>query len=214
VLDPKGLCAALLRDFYIAEVFLSLDVADDAQQFLESETLMADSDVGRLSHSIVLSQLLLIQSKHNAYANLLTDRLLPSAIKVSNARGNLNRKSVDVFLSEGVLVLAAGMAMMPVFSTEFLKTLERDQLLAMTDDWQQQRGDKDDEVHVLAIDLFLEAAFTRLKDAQQREAATARLKENSKQKTYPDSQQIMEIVKAFRESQKAVHKEATPQSTE
>src|SRR5262249_23209828 len=70
ILGPDSVFAALLRDLYAAEVFLSLDAAEDAESYFREAMVTAKTDAARLSAAIVLGQVLLLQGKRSEYAQL------------------------------------------------------------------------------------------------------------------------------------------------
>ena len=72
----------MLRDLYVAEVFLSLDAAQDGEAFFRNALRQADTDEARLSREIVLGQILLLQGKHQEYAKLATEAIAPLLTKV------------------------------------------------------------------------------------------------------------------------------------
>jgi hypothetical protein len=77
LLDLKNLSGALLRQLYMAEVFLSIDAAEDGERFFRQAMDQAPTETQRLSSALVLSQFLLLQKKHREYAELAIDVLAP-----------------------------------------------------------------------------------------------------------------------------------------
>src|SRR5260370_5035452 len=66
-----------LRDRYAAEVFLSLGAVKDGEAFFRAALANATGDEERLSSALVLSQFLLVQQRHDEYAHLIADTVLP-----------------------------------------------------------------------------------------------------------------------------------------
>src|SRR5207244_7809846 len=52
LLDPNNLIGMLLQDLYMAEVFLNVDAAQDAEAFFRAALAQADADVPHLSRAI------------------------------------------------------------------------------------------------------------------------------------------------------------------
>src|SRR5262249_48082485 len=74
LLQPHGFFTPLLRDLYAAEVFLSLDAAEDGEAYFRTAMASADNDSARLASAIVLSQMLLVEGKYHAYADLAAEK--------------------------------------------------------------------------------------------------------------------------------------------
>lgn len=179
--QPDGLWAALLRDFYIAEACLSLNSPEEAQHYLEQPGQQTDSSVTRLSNAIVLSQLLLLQSRYDYYADFVTRTLLPAVIDELAGMPKGAEQPFDWIQSENprsLIVFSAGLAMLPMFSAEFLEELDRDQIETLSPEWVKLRGRSELPVCHLATDLFLRSASVRLKNAELQKTATTLLKSN------------------------------------
>lgn len=203
-LQPDGLWAALLRDFYIAEACLSLNSPEEAQYYLEQPGEQVDSDSKRLSKAIVLSQLLLLQSRYDEYAEFVTQTLLPAAIDELTAMPTGTEQPFDWIQSDNprsLIVFSAGLAMLPMFSAEFLDELDRDQIETLSAEWEVPRGRSDQPVCHLAIDLFLKSAYSSLKNPELQEAASARLKSNRALGQVLNRSDISELIAGLRQLQ-------------
>src|SRR5262249_49253567 len=75
--DTDLLGARLMRDGYVAEVFLSLIAPEEGRLFFRKALAAAKSDDERLGPALMLSQLLLLEKKHAEYAELVTETLRP-----------------------------------------------------------------------------------------------------------------------------------------
>lgn len=69
--------APLIQDMYAAEVYLSLDAAEDGIAFFQRSLNEASTDHEKVSHALVLSQLLLLTEQHEQYARLVTETVAP-----------------------------------------------------------------------------------------------------------------------------------------
>jgi hypothetical protein len=202
--QPDGLWAALLRDFYIAEACLSLNSPEEAQHFFEQPGQQADSSAKRLSNAIVLSQLLLLQSRYQEYAEFVTRTLLPAVIDELATMPKGTEQPSDWIASDNprsLIVFSAGLAMLPMFSAEFLEELDRDQIETLSAEWEIQRGRSDLPVCHLATDLFLKSAYARLENAELKEDASARVKSNPVLGQVLESSDLSELIAEIRELQ-------------
>ena len=203
-LQPDGLWAALLRDFYIAEACLSLNSPEEAQYYLEQPGEQVDSNSKRLSNAIVLSQLLLLQSRYDEYAEFVTQTLLPAAIDELTAMPTGTEQPFDWIQSDNprsLIVFSAGLAMLPMFSAEFLDELDRDQIKTLSAEWEVLRGRSDQPVCHLPIDLFLKSAYSSLKNPELQEDATGRVKSNRVLGQVLNSSDITELIVGLRQLQ-------------
>ncbi len=168
--DPGSPLALMLRDFYIAEVFLSLNAPADGEQFFQAAVTQARDDRERLSAAVVLAQLLLLEAKYPAYAGLVTDTLLPSLLKVWAAPRPAGTRAPA--LSQSALVHVAGLTLLPLYTAEFLGGLPKEKVRALRPRWLTLRSGVSENAPRLAVDLFLAASAERL--GQQAEARQAR----------------------------------------
>ena len=91
----------LLQDLYIAEVLLSLDASEDARDYFRSVLApgSAETDTARLSAAVVLSQVLLLEGKHDEYAELATETLAPLLLKRHRSRPGSHRPTLSIWLA-------------------------------------------------------------------------------------------------------------------
>lgn len=202
--QPDGLWAALLRDCYIAEACLSLNSPEESQYYLEQSGQKADSNAKRLSNAIVVSQLLLLQTRYGEYTEFVTQTLLPAVIDELAAVPNGTEQPFDWIQSDNprsLVVFSAGLAMLPMFSEEFLEELDRDQIETLSAEWEVLRDRSDQPVCHLATDLFLKSAYARLKNAELQDDASGRLKSNRVLGQVLNRSDISELIAGLRQLQ-------------
>jgi hypothetical protein len=170
----------LLRAFYEAEAFLSLDAVKDARAFFEHELASAKTDEERLSNGIVLSQLLLLGKEHADYADLATQTLRPLLTKL--VRPDQARIQIPIDLTIGAN--AAADPMLPMYAPEFVATLSKDHVLKLVPKWVAFRDRAPDDTARLTADLFLEAAYRHLGKAGELKQTTARIQTNPARSQY------------------------------
>jgi WD40-like Beta Propeller Repeat len=178
-MQPGGLCARLLQDLYIAEVFLSLDASGDASEYFGSVTASnsAETDTARLSAAVVLSQILLLQGKHDEYAELCTESLAPLLLKLPRSLPAYT-SSTTPDVTRYVPDIVGGLALLPLTSEKFLGGLSNAALKSMTARWAALRSDAKDDFDRLAADLVLEASFRKLGQSLESRQAVERIDHN------------------------------------
>src|SRR5262249_52759467 len=143
------------RDLYVAEVFLSLDAVEDGERYFRDGLRNAATDADRLSKSLVLTQFLLLRDRHEEYAELATDTVLPLLLRAWKPRTRTDGPNQQVNL---ILAYSDGLSLVPLFADDFLAHLPEKQVRSLVPRWQKLRPSADDDVKRLGIDLFLEAA--------------------------------------------------------
>ena len=174
---PDSLLARLLEDLYAAEVFLSVDAASDAENYFRARLDEADSDAARLSASVSLAQLLLLDNRRAQYVELMTETIAPTLHELWEPPENLEAlwSGSD---RQSLLVQVGSLTLLPMFAPEFLAGLTPEQLEATTAQWEAFLEEVDDPVSRLAVDLFLRAAYERLGRDEDQQAAAQRVAEN------------------------------------
>jgi hypothetical protein len=81
---------------------------------------------------------------------------------------------------------------MPMFSAEFLSTVDREQLAVCIELAQDFGKPSNDDTARLGADLLLRAAYTVLKDDQQREEAAKRITANPRSKELLNEEMLAE----------------------
>jgi tetratricopeptide (TPR) repeat protein len=134
LLGPGQFLGALVQDLYVAEVFLSLDAAPDAETFFRQALDQAETDAARLSRAIVLGQILLLERKHREFAELTTETVAPLLTK------NLTRSPRGEprdFLDPASIVGAVGeLAVLPIGAADFLSQLPDGEMRELKARWQ------------------------------------------------------------------------------
>ena len=179
LMQPGGLCARLLQDLYIAEVLLSLDATEDASDYFRSVTAAspAETDAARLSAAIMLSQVLLLQGKHDEYAELCTDTLAPILVRLHRslpAPSTGNALDATRHLPD----MIGGLALLPLTSKTFLSGLSSSGLKSLAVRWEALRSQARDDFDRLAVDLVLEASYRQIGQPLERRQAVERIDHN------------------------------------
>jgi hypothetical protein len=164
----------VLHDFYVAEVFLSVDAADAGIAFLNTQLPTDDDRVVRLSRALTLTQLLLVAGKREEYLSLCTDHVLPLALETWAADEGANAAGIG----NQVLRVVGGLSLAPLFRADFLAGIPDQKLREAVAVWVAQRPKAGQGDPVLAIDLFLRAACLALGVNDQAHQIEARLKSN------------------------------------
>jgi Tol biopolymer transport system component len=194
--------APLIQDMYAAEVYLSLDAADDGIAFFQRSLDQASSDHAKLSHALVLSQLLLITERHEQYARLVTETVAPIVLKLleptdadvaespghsESAEEPADRGVAEVREDFGqwcrsnersVVQFLAMVALNPMFSDKFLATIPEPCLEELVGTWRELRERADDDIERAGADLFLRAALKTLDRTEEQQVVEQRLADN------------------------------------
>jgi hypothetical protein len=158
----------LARDFYTAEVFLSLDAAADGEAFLRKALSEAANDEDRLSAAIVLAQLLLLQGRTDDYVDVLSTKLAPVVAKAVRASAADER-------FPPIPIVLAWLTTVPLGMDDVLaKASDRrvEAWLKACLDFRKQVAD--DGIRQVT-DVMLEAAYKRLGRDKEREEVRQRL---------------------------------------
>lgn len=163
------------RDLYIAEVFLTLDAVEDGEHYFREGLKNADGDADRLSKALVLTQFLLLREKHEEYAELATDTVLPLLLHAWKPRLQTNPRQQQANL---ILAYSDGLSLLPLFIPNFLAKLSENQVRSLVPRWRKHQSAADDDVKRLGIDLFLDAAARRLGQPDEQQAVARRIAAN------------------------------------
>jgi hypothetical protein len=194
--EPGDEQLARLRDLYAAEVFLGLGAIDDGEAFFRREVQIAP-EADRLGKALVLSQFLLLNHKHSEYADLVTDVLLPGL--VAQWKPVPPGGAATANLQNVLLAYSDGLALVPLFASEFLAGLPQAQVSDLMGRWRKVQALADDDVKRLAIDLFLAAGHHRLGEMVEAEAAAQRVAVNPMKAALLGDKDIPAFVQALRE---------------
>jgi hypothetical protein len=130
----------------------------------------APTDAARLSSTIVLGQLLLLQNKRRAYTDLATDTLAPLLFKLTKDPPAANRQLETE--------IGGRFALLPLCSPTFLKAMPDKDVQALADHWQTLRDRATTKESRRQCDLVLSAAYQRLGMDKERTEAAQRLADN------------------------------------
>ena len=142
------------------------------------ESRSGESDTARLSAAVVLSQVLLLEGKHDLYAELATETLAPLLLKLRRSPPAAQPSSNPLDLARQVPDLAGGLALLPLASRRFLSGLSDAALKSTAARWEALRGEANDDLGRLAVDLVLEATYRQLGQELERRQAVERLEHN------------------------------------
>jgi hypothetical protein len=180
-LAPGGLSQRLLQDLYIAEVLLSIDALEEArsefQELVDAKRL--EPGTAQLSAAIVLSQILLIDGKHDQYAELATGRLAGLLLKAHRVTPPAQPSSNGPDFNRLLPDLAGALALLPLTSKTFLSGLSRERVQSTADRAEALRGDAKNDYARLAVDLVLEACYRQLGQESKRREAAERIEHNA-----------------------------------
>ena len=188
------------RDLYVAEVFLSLDAVEEGERYFREGLKTAGDDADRLSKALVLTQFLLLRDKHEEYAELATDTVLPLLLRAWKPRPRTNPRQQQANL---ILAYSDGLSLLPLFVPEFLAGLSDKQVRSLVPRWQKLRPAADDDVKRLGIDLFLEAAARRLEQPDEQRAAAGRIAANPARKDILGDKGVPGLVEGVRSAPEA-----------
>jgi hypothetical protein len=172
-----GLTVALLQDLYIAEACLSVDAPEEAEFLFRRRMAEDQADAARLGAAIVLGQILLLQQRHDEYLDLAVDTLIP-LIQRSWRSGPATSTTWPTFDAQGVLVLAAGLTLLPLASNEFLAEIDDARATRLAESLERLRPEASDDQARGGIDVALSSAYERLNDVERASAAKSRINGN------------------------------------
>lgn len=111
----------LAQDFYSTEVLLRLGGTAEALKVFQSRMNGASTDQQQFLAALVYSQLLLLDGRHEDYASLAAQRIVPRLVESWNESA-----------TTGILA-----PLLPLYSAKFLKTLPPRQRRELVGHWQQ-----------------------------------------------------------------------------
>ena len=179
----------IVRQLYMAQVFLSLNAIQDGVKFFERlpeqlpllvpKRAVADE---RFGSQLALAQLLLNAKGYDEYANLATTVLAPTLLqkdlKAYDARTIAEIGSVSPTVSAG------GFCLLPLMADEFVQQLSPETLAQLLPAWEKHRDQTDSQVARLWIDRFLALGFQRLGRSKEAVAARMRCESNPQKAKY------------------------------
>ncbi|HSQ57586.1 MAG TPA: hypothetical protein VLM40_17825, partial [Gemmata sp.] len=182
-MNSLGLVAAFSRDQWLgqvgetmtarhrfaAEAYLSLDMLDEAIEFLRGELRSASSDRERLSAAVVLGQLLLLGDRRREYAVLAADEVVPTAARVLT----MAKTAPSAESRRAAISTTVALAILPLAVDGFVESLPPDTVRKVSTRFASFTPAADDLD--FAIQLVLRNCGRQLKDAALTERASVGL---------------------------------------
>lgn len=178
-IDP--VMKALVRDLFIAEVFLSVDGLNEAIKEFQKPRALSDSEITQFTRTIVLAQLMLIAGDDAGYLNQCGEVVAPLALKLWQTE--LPGQPASEI--NPTLQLATGLCLVPLFRAEFLERFPLELLKKQLLVWKDLAMKHQSGRPALAIDLVLRAFAIRLNDVSGKDSAEKRITAN------PAAQQLL-----------------------
>lgn len=167
--------AAMNRYMFLLEIYLSVDGLDECKQLLQTQ--MADSEstpAQQLAKQIALSQVLLLQDNRSAYLQLVTDKLLPSAIQVVGS----TKHSISQLMFDAPMLLGTQLSLLPLLSGEFLNELDLADLEQAIAKFENLRTEENSPLTSLVLDKLLATAHQATENPNAEATAKARVFKN------------------------------------
>src|SRR5262249_1425510 len=156
------------------------DAAKDAREFFQNEVATAKTDEERLSNALVLSQFLLLEKNHAAYADLATATLRPLLVKLARPAPAGNQMPLDLTIGTHPVTDP----LVAMYAPDFVATLSKDQVQRLVPPWKAFRDNAPDDAARLTADLFLESAYRHLGKEKDLRETTARIEANPARSQY------------------------------
>jgi hypothetical protein len=197
---PTTLVGSLLRDQYLAEAFLSVDAVEEGASYFTERMAAAKRDEEKLSKAFMLSQLLLLQKKYDAYADLAADVIGPLVMKgqrrIPTPQASL--RELIAWAPEAARAFGGMATLAPLADPEFLAGL-RDQSVRRVCERARELRPSAQEATRRTIDVILWAAAGRLGLDRERREAEDRLSRNGDFNPKEFAREFRETRRAFRE---------------
>jgi hypothetical protein len=176
VMREVGTLLPLARDLYAAEVFLSLDAAEDGEAFFRRTLAEATTDDDRLSAAVALSQLVLLRGRTAEYADLATGTIAPLLLRAWQPRKAGD--AANQWASQPLPVVVGSLSLFPLARSELLAALPKDRLGALAEKWTALRAQAPDDLSRLGADVVLEGLYRKLGRDTDAAAAHGRITSN------------------------------------
>lgn len=148
-----------LRQFYVADVFISLDAIDEGCEYFRFALREAHDDDERYAIQFVLAQMLLMGGSNDEYARLAAQKLWPML---------LNRRGSELLPSgDDIMVCCEGLVLTPLLTTEFVNTLSPEIIQEILPSVIEYRSTSRNDTQCLFSDLFLHAAYGALHEPEK-----------------------------------------------
>jgi hypothetical protein len=186
----------LLRDLYVAEVFLSLDAGEDGCAWFRRAIRDAASDEQRLSAALALSQVLLAEGRGEEYLDLACDVVLPNLLQIWTREDGSELTLLGP--GQNFLPSCALLAFAPLATPDFLATMPDAAVRRLGERTAAARARAAHGGARVAIDLVLRAAYKRLGQAEEARQAAARIEAGSVGRRLPAPEALDNPVASFR----------------
>jgi hypothetical protein len=165
----------LARDLYAAEVFLSLDAAEDGEAFFRRALAEARADGDRLSAAVALSQLLLLRGRADEYAVLATETLAPLVLRSWRPMALVPAEAPERWAAQPLPVAVGSLALLPLCRADLLARLSQDRLDDLAGRWAALRKRTRDDLSRLGADVILDGLYRQLRRDDQTTEARRRI---------------------------------------
>jgi tetratricopeptide (TPR) repeat protein len=173
--QPSTSDARLLARYQlVAEVFLSADAAQECRRLLEAELVSDSPWQERLARLVTLSQVLLLQEDHGAFAHLAVEELLPLCLRELVP----HVPAIDTIDFGNALLFASQLSLLPMFSREFFASLDTQVLHAVLGRLSAEHAMQKGDLEKLVIDRMLARGLAVSGDENELHMVEARLKES------------------------------------
>lgn len=152
---------SLIHDFFVAEVFLSIDSLEEAFTHFDKPREMIEQDAAVFSREVVTAQLLLIDGDYDRYLAHCTDVVAPLALKM----WQIETPEQTQERNHRALQLVGGLCLAPLFHKDFVAGLSKEAVQQSQTKWKQYSSEQKVGMPALAIDLVLSAMASKLEDA-------------------------------------------------
>lgn len=185
--EVEAVNTALVRGFFVAEPFLSLNDANSGIRFLKNELNRAKSDADRFGWGIPLAQLLLHTKANDEYADLVSLQLFPLFARLQKT---LPKREPTPPGIAGLFVgrtSDAGMmfvTLLPLCHDDFLRGISADRKARLIKLWESQRRQTKNATALLPADQVLAALYRQTGDQKNERLAIQRLAGNPKREAF------------------------------
>jgi hypothetical protein len=157
-----------MHDLLVAEVYLSLDAAEEAAACFRAEAEKADTDGKRLSALLTLSQILLIQGKNAEYLDLCGSKLVPLILDDAKKHDGGSQR-------EFVVGMANAWGLIPLSASDFMKLVPRASVERWLPTWRQLVGERTQAASNIMVENIFDASLEVLGKEEERVALRRRL---------------------------------------
>jgi hypothetical protein len=182
----------IIRDLFVAEVFLSVDgLHEGIAHFQKSPP--AENDAAAFSRAVLLAQLMLIAGKHEDYLEHCTRVVVPLALKLwqNDKPGQSANERNQAIPLIGELCLA------PMFRADFMTQLPPEVVQRQMLAWKELATKHDAGLPAVAIDLAMRAAALALNDPNEAKQAENRITANTAAQQVFSGRPIDEVIASW-----------------